>query len=78
MMLIIRASLLSSCGKNVAKPYYRPKDAQFAKYCMPHASEASFLPRFLVLFITTTFCRSYVKILAEPDCDAKDGQFIKT
>ena len=31
MMLIIRASLLSSYGKNVAKPHYEPKDAQFAK-----------------------------------------------
>ena len=31
MMLIIRASLLSSYGKNVAKPHYQPKDAQFAE-----------------------------------------------
>ena len=30
-MLIIRASLLSSYGKNVAQPYYDPKDGQFAK-----------------------------------------------
>ena len=28
---IIRALLLSSHGKNLAKPYYEPEDAQFAK-----------------------------------------------
>ena len=39
--------------------------------------ESSFLPRFLVLCIRTTFCSSYVKILAEPNCAPKDGQFIK-
>ena len=33
MMLIIRASVLSSYGKNVAKPRYDQKDDQFAKYC---------------------------------------------
>ena len=31
MMLIIRASLLSSYGKNVAKPRYQPKYSQFAR-----------------------------------------------
>ena len=31
MMLIIRASLLSSYGKNVAKPLYERKDALFGK-----------------------------------------------
>ena len=77
MMLIIRASLLSSYGKNVAKPHYKPKDAQFAKYCMLHAFESSFWPRFLVLCIRTTFCHSYVKILAEPNWGSKDGPFIK-
>ena len=71
MMLIIRASLLSSYAKNVAKPHYEPKDAQFPKYCMLHPSECSFLPRFFVLCIRTTFCRSYVKILAEPNCGQK-------
>ena len=44
---------------------------------MLHASESSFLPRFLVLYIRTTFSRSYVKILAEPNCGPKDSQFIK-
>ena len=77
MMLIIRASLLSPYGKNVAKPHNTPKDAQFAKYCMLHASESSFLPRFLVLCIRMTFSCSYVKILAEPYCSTKDGEFIK-
>ena len=33
MMLFIRASLLSSYGKNTAKPGYDPKKKQFAKYC---------------------------------------------
>ena len=42
-----------------------------------HLYESSFLPRFLVLCIRTTFCSSYVKILAEPNCGPKDGQFIK-
>ena len=31
-MLIIRATLLSSYSKNVAKPRYEPKDEQFAKH----------------------------------------------
>ena len=75
MMLIIRASLSSSYGKNVAKPHNKPKDAQFAKLCMLHASESSFLPTFLELCIKTTFCRSYVKILAEPNCGPEDVQF---
>ena len=30
-LVIIRALLLSSHGKNLAKPYYEPKDAQFAR-----------------------------------------------
>ena len=30
-LLIITVSLLSSHGKNVAKPRYQPRDAQFAK-----------------------------------------------
>ena len=30
-MLIIRATLLSSYSKNVAKPRYEPKDEQFVK-----------------------------------------------
>ena len=77
MMLIIRASLLISYGKNVANPLDEPKDVQFAKYCMRHASESSFLPRILILFIRTTFCRSYVKNLAEPNFCPKNGQFIK-
>ena len=64
-------------GKNVAKPHNKPKDAQFAKLCMLHASESSFLPTFLELCIKTTFCRSYVKILAEPNCGPEDGQFTK-
>ena len=72
-----QSSLLSSYGKNVAKPHYVPKDSQFAKYCMLHASESLFLHRVLMLLIRTTFCRSYVKILAEPNCGPKDGQFIK-
>ena len=33
MMLTIRALLLSPYGKNVAKPLYKPKGAQFAKHC---------------------------------------------
>ena len=33
MMLFIRASLLSSYGKNIAKPRYDQKKDQFAKYC---------------------------------------------
>ena len=77
MMLTIRALLLSPYGKNVAKPHYKPKGAQFAKHCMLYASESSFWPRCLVLCIRTTFCRSFVKILAEPNCGSKDGQFIK-
>ena len=36
----------------------------------------SFLPRFLVLCIRTIFCSSYVKIVAQPNCGPKDGQFI--
>ena len=42
-----------------------------------HLYESSFLPRFLVLCIRTTVCRCYVKILAEPNCGPKNGQFIK-
>ena len=42
-----------------------------------HLYESSFLPRFLVLCIRTTFCSSYVKILAEPNCGPENGQFIK-
>ena len=33
MMLFIRASLLSSYGKNIAKPRYDQKKEQFAMYC---------------------------------------------
>ena len=33
MMLFIRASLLSSYGKNIAKPRYDQKKDQCAKYC---------------------------------------------
>ena len=33
MMLFIRASLLSSYGKNIAKPRYDQKKEQCAKYC---------------------------------------------
>ena len=32
-MLIIRARLLSSYSKNIAKPRYDQKDDKFAKYC---------------------------------------------
>ena len=42
-----------------------------------HLYESSFLPRFLVLCIRTTVCSCYVKILAEPNCGPKNGQFIK-
>ena len=76
-MLIIRGFLLSSYSKNFATSHHEPKDAQFEKKCMLHASESSFLPRFLVLFMKTTFCRSYVKILSEPNCAPNDGQFVK-
>ena len=41
MMLIIRASLLSSYGKNVVKPRYEAKDSQFGKKIL-HVSESSF------------------------------------
>ena len=58
-------------------PITHQKMRNVQKYCMLHASESSFLPRFLVLCIRTTFSRSYVKILAEPYCSTKDGQFIK-
>ena len=47
---IIRALLLSSHGKNLAKPYYEPEDAQFS-----HVSESSFSPCFLVLSIIVKF-----------------------
>ena len=144
-LLIIRASIWSPYGKNLAEPCYYQKDDQFAKYChtplnarfhlvfrclssnrhfwtvtlkfllnpvtketmtnlqntvkrlgiivfrkcfaadhqsdvlelLLHASESSFWPRCLVPCIRTTFCRSFVKILAEPNCGSKDGQFIK-
>ena len=44
MVLIIIASLLSSYGKNVAKPRYEPKDLQFRKKIL-HVSEAQFIHR---------------------------------
>ena len=48
MALIIRASLLSFYGKNVAKPSYDQKDDQFAKYCtVLYASQSSYSPSFL-------------------------------
>ena len=40
-LLIITVSLLSSHGKNVAKPHYQPKDAQFVLK-FSDVSESSF------------------------------------
>ena len=74
--LMMFTSLLSRYGKNVAKPRYEPKDAQFIKKFL-HLSESSFWPRFFVLSFIITFYSSYVKILVEPNCGQKDGQFIK-
>ena len=44
MVLIIIGSLLSSYGKNVAKPRYEPKDFKFRKKIL-HVSEAQFIHR---------------------------------
>ena len=77
MMLIIRASRLSSYGKNVAKPRYEAKDSQFGKKIL-HVSESSFWPWFLVLSIVVTFWSFYDEVLAEPYYYPQDGQFAKT
>ena len=76
MMLIIRASVLSSYGENVAKPRYQPKDSQFAKKSL-HVFESSFWPCFFVLSIIVTFWSFYGKVLAEPYYCPRDGQFAK-
>ena len=62
MMLIIRASPLSSCGKNVAKPRYDQKDDQFA----------STVTR-LLIFVSTQFFGAFqqadtVEILLKISC----------
>ena len=44
---------------------------------MLHAFESSFFLRFLVLFIRTRFCRSYIKIFGKPNCALKYCQFAK-
>ena len=76
MMLIIRASLLSSYGKNVVKPRYETKDSQFARK-ISHVSEFSFWPCCLVLSIIVTFWSFYGEVLADPYYCPQDGQFAK-
>ena len=76
MMLIIRASRLSSYGKNVAKPRYEAKDSQFGKKIL-QVSESSIWPFFLVLSIIVTFWSFYGEVLAEPYYYLQDGQFAK-
>ena len=76
MMLIIRASFLSSYGRNIAKLRYEPKDLQFRKEIL-QVSESSFRHCFLVLPITVTFSSCYCEDLAEPYYCSQDGQFAK-
>ena len=75
-MLIFRASPLSSYGKNVAKPHYKPKVKKFKKKIL-HVSKSSFSPCVLVLSIIVRFWNLYGEILAEPYYCSKDGQFAK-
>ena len=76
MMLIIRASVLNSYGKNVAKPRYDQKDDQFAKYCHTPLNLRIHLV-FGCLSSSGTFCNSYLKILVEPHYERNDDQFAK-
>ena len=75
-MLIIRASLLSSYGKNVTEPRNESKDLQFKKLIL-HVSVFSFWPFFLVLFITVTFCSFYGEVPAERYYRPQDVQFAR-
>ena len=87
-LVIIRALLLSSYGKNLAKPYYEPKDAQFARNFHPeiechickipsNASKSWFSGSLCLMIIRAAFWSSYYKIRAEPHCCPKYGQFAK-
>ena len=76
MMLFIRASLLSSYGKNIAKPRYDQKNRPMCKV-LSHASQYSYSASFLVDLIKTTFCNSYFKILVKPHYEGNDDQFAK-
>ena len=75
MMLIIRASLLSSYLKYVAEPHYERRFAICKKFF--HVSESSFSPSFLVLSVIVTFWSLHGEIFAELYYCPKDGQFIK-
>ena len=75
MMLIIRASPFSSCGKNLAKHRYDQKDDQFG------SSVTRLLifvfTNFLVPFIKQTLWNSCLKFLVEPHYERNDDQFAK-
>ena len=76
LVLSIIVTFWSFYGEIFAKPYYEPKDAQFARNFQTSQS-LRFDLVFLVLFIIVKFQSSYVKILAEPNSGPKDGQLIK-
>ena len=74
--LIIRASICSPYGKNLAEPCYDQKDDQFAKYCHVTLKLRSHLV-FWCLLMQLTFSNSYFKILVKPHYEGNDDQFPK-
>ena len=63
-MFIFRPSPLTSYGKNIAKPHYKPKVKKFKKKIL-HVSQSSFSPCFLVLSIIVTFWSFHGEIVAK-------------
>ena len=73
---MFRASPLSSYGKNVAKPHYKPKVKKFKEKIL-HVCKSSFSPCFLMLSIIVTFWSFHGGILAARYYCSKHGQFTK-
>ena len=75
-MLIFRPSPLTSYGKNIAKPHYKPKVKKFKKKIL-HVSQSSFSPCFLVLSIIVTFWSFHGEIVAEAYYRPQESQFAR-
>ena len=75
-LIIIRTSIWSPYGKNLADPVRTKTKTNICKV-LSHASQSSHSPSFLVPFIKPTVWNSYFQILVEPHYEGNDDQFAK-